>query len=216
MGGFFINIFIKSKVKKMDFCNPDGMRDLYQEIYLSEDVSIVERWDEPGERDSAQVRSDNAYFAKKLKAKKDAQQRMKEKGTIPKKGGKEMFESVVEYLFVEGYADTIESAELMAESISEDWMNRILEAKKEPDFEKMKKQEYRHTKKATSQSGGSRGTSKNRAFKMDTIRRSLERGEDPRADTFGGKRASNPEDHRAAYSKNPLNNPPRRVKKPGV
>lgn len=90
---------------------------------------------------------------------------------------------------------------------------------KEPDLEKMKRQEYRHTKKAVSQSGGSRGTSKNRASKMSSIRGALERGEDPRADGYGGARAARgnpPADHRAAFSKNPLNNPPRPVKKPGV
>jgi hypothetical protein len=41
---------------------------------------------------------------------------------------KEEFESVIEYLFVEGYADTIENAELMAENISETWVNEIMEA----------------------------------------------------------------------------------------
>lgn len=40
---------------------------------------------------------------------------------------KEEFETVVEYLFVEGYADTIEGAELMAECISGDWVDQILE-----------------------------------------------------------------------------------------
>jgi hypothetical protein len=36
-------------------------------------------------------------------------------------------EEVIEYLFVEGYADTIENAELIAESISEEWVNEIME-----------------------------------------------------------------------------------------
>lgn len=118
----------------MDFNNPDGMRDLYQTIYLSEEVDIGEE-------------------------------------------------------------------------------------KKEFPFDKVKKQEYKHTKDAVSQRGGSRGSSKNRASKMSSIRGAVERGEDPRADGYGGKRAERghpPEDHRSAFSKNPLNNPPRRVKKPGV
>lgn len=41
---------------------------------------------------------------------------------------KEEFETVVEYLFVEGYTDTIESAERMAEHISEKWIQDIVEA----------------------------------------------------------------------------------------
>ena len=93
------------------------------------------------------------------------------------------------------------------------------EEKREPNFDKMKRQENRHQEKAVKQRGGSRGDSKNRAFKMSGIRGAMERGEDPRADTYGGARTARgnaPEDHRAGFSKNPLNNPPRRVKEPGV
>ncbi len=118
----------------MDFCNPDGMRDLYNSLYLSEEVDIEE--------------------------------------------GKKEFPSA-----------------------------------------KVAKQEEKHRKAAVSQKGGSRGSSKNRAMKMSSIRGAIERGEDPRADGYGGARAARgnpPEDHRAAFSKNPLNNPPRPVKKPGV
>jgi hypothetical protein len=50
----------------------------------------------------------------------------------------ENFESVVEYLFVEGYADTIENAELMAESISAEWVSEILESSQiQPPQEKL-------------------------------------------------------------------------------
>lgn len=118
----------------MDFCNPDGMRDLYNSLYLSEEVDIEE-------------------------------------------------------------------------------------GKKEFPYAKVDKQEAKHRKVSVSQRGGSRGTSRNRAMKMDSIRGAVQRGEDPRADGYGGARAARgnpPEDHRAAFSKNPLNNPPRPVKKPGV
>lgn len=40
---------------------------------------------------------------------------------------KEEFDAIAEYLFVEGYVDTIESAEVMAENISEQWAEIILE-----------------------------------------------------------------------------------------
>ena len=40
---------------------------------------------------------------------------------------REDFDIITEFLFVEGYADTIESAELMAESISEEWVDEILD-----------------------------------------------------------------------------------------
>ena len=42
---------------------------------------------------------------------------------------KEDFDIITEFLFVEGYADTIENAELMAESISEQWVDEILDEK---------------------------------------------------------------------------------------
>jgi Fe-S-cluster formation regulator IscX/YfhJ len=38
---------------------------------------------------------------------------------------------IAQYLFDEGYADTPESAEVMSESISETWMNQILESQEE-------------------------------------------------------------------------------------
>ena len=40
---------------------------------------------------------------------------------------REDFDIITEFLFVEGYADTIESAELIAENISETWVNEILD-----------------------------------------------------------------------------------------
>lgn len=40
-------------------------------------------------------------------------------------------ESIIEYLFVEGYTDTIEGAEEMAANISESWVNEIMEAAKD-------------------------------------------------------------------------------------
>jgi hypothetical protein len=42
---------------------------------------------------------------------------------------REDFDVVVEYLFVEGFAETIENAEVMAENISETWVNDILDEK---------------------------------------------------------------------------------------
>jgi hypothetical protein len=47
---------------------------------------------------------------------------------------KENFDDVVEYLFVEGFADTIESAEVMAENISEQWVDEIIEKFNPKDY----------------------------------------------------------------------------------
>jgi len=105
----------------------------------------------------------------------------------------------------------------------EDWQN---EGFKQADYVKMKRKEKKHADDAYKQgpdpeelSGKYRSASRNRSFKMAGIRDAMMRGEDPRKDTRGGayKKRGNPdEDHRANYSKNPLNNPKRRVKKPGV
>jgi hypothetical protein len=107
-------------------------------------------------------------------------------------------------------------------------VNHLDERKYEPDeklpsgktpAQKMEKRENEHRKAATSQGGGSRGDAKNRSSKIGSILGAIKRGEDPRADGYGGARAARgnpPADHRAAFSKNPLNKPPRRVKEPGV
>lgn len=40
----------------------------------------------------------------------------------------ELFDSIVEYLYIEGYADTIETAELIAEHAGEEWIETIIDA----------------------------------------------------------------------------------------
>ncbi len=92
------------------------------------------------------------------------------------------------------------------------------EGKKDADLDKMKRQEDKHTKKSTSQKGGGRGDAKNKSFKMSSIRGAIERGEDPRRDTYGGKRTGKdgthpPEDHRSSFSYNMKDRP---AKEPGV
>lgn len=102
----------------------------------------------------------------------------------------------------------------------------IEEGYKRPNFKKIDKQIEKHQEKNIRIGPDTslfdpkyRNDSRNRAFKMSGVRDALLRGEDPRQDTRGGafKKKGNPDhDHRAGYSKNPLNNPPRRVKKAGV
>jgi len=97
-----------------------------------EDLTERMRGDDGSEdRNSAQIRRDNEYFnkiASQKAAKKAAQEKLKSQG-LKRKDGTPVFEEVIEYLFVEGYADTIEGAEEMAENISETWVNEIIEAK---------------------------------------------------------------------------------------
>jgi ribosomal protein S3AE len=97
---------------------------------LNENVNhLVEREnDEPDEAtqfaqsDAIQRRREASEKATKQKA---AKAKLKSQG-LKRKDGSSVFESVAEYLFVEGYADNVRSAEVMAMNISEDWVNEIL------------------------------------------------------------------------------------------
>ncbi len=94
----------------------------------------------------------------------------------------------------------------------------LVEGKKDADLDKMKRQEDKHTKKSTSQKGGGRGDAKNKSFKMSSIRGAIERGEDPRRDTYGGKRTGKdgthpPADHRSSFTHSMKDRP---AKEPGV
>jgi len=102
----------------------------------------------------------------------------------------------------------------------------LTEAYKSPNYKKMDKQISRHQEKNIRTGPDKslfdpkyRNDSRNRAMKMSGIRDAMLRGEDPRQDTRGGafKKRGNPDmDHRAGYTRNPMNNPKRRVKNPGV
>jgi hypothetical protein len=142
-------------------------------------------------------------------------------GKVASKLGEEFdtYDIVLEYLCVEGYAETLEDAEwIMVNELDLETIDEIVEAFKQANLDKMKGQEAKHAKQAFKdhqKEPDFSSSARNRSMKMSGIRGSIERGEDPRADTYGGAQKK-PVDHRAGYSKNPLNNPPRPVKKPGV
>jgi hypothetical protein len=52
---------------------------------------------------------------------------LKDRGKVPKKGGKDMFEHILEHLVSEGYADTEESALAIMANMSEEWRESIVE-----------------------------------------------------------------------------------------
>ena len=106
----------------------------------------------------------------------------------------------------------------MVNELDFETIDEIVEAFKQANLDKMKGQEAKHAKQAFKdhqKEPDFSSSARNRSMKMSSVRSSIERGEDPRADTYGGAQKK-PVDHRAGYSKNPLNNPPRPVKKPGV
>lgn len=89
-----------------------------------------DEWDpeDPGEaaaRRKRQVASSTRRLDDTIR-RVDSQNNMRRKGTVPKKNGKPMFEDLVKHLYVEGYADTIESAEIIAENMSQDWVKKII------------------------------------------------------------------------------------------
>jgi hypothetical protein len=85
--------------------------------------------DEPDEAEQLR-QSDEIARNPRVQAERRAgmRARLKAKGKVPTRNGKPVFEEVVEYLYVEGYADSIEAAELMAENIGSEWEEMILEA----------------------------------------------------------------------------------------
>ena len=52
---------------------------------------------------------------------------LKDRGKVPKKGGKDMFEHILEHLVAEGYADTEQAAEAIMVNMSEEWREDIME-----------------------------------------------------------------------------------------
>ena len=52
---------------------------------------------------------------------------LKDRGKVPKKGGKDMFEHILEHLVAEGYADTNESALVIMANMSEEWRQSIVD-----------------------------------------------------------------------------------------
>ena len=55
---------------------------------------------------------------------------LKDRGKVPKKGGKDMFEHILEHLVAEGYADSNESALVIMANMSEEWRRSILDEEK--------------------------------------------------------------------------------------
>lgn len=55
----------------------------------------------------------------------------------------EDFDIISEFLFVEGYADTIENAELMVEGISKEWVEEILEKFNPSDYKEYDQKNHR-------------------------------------------------------------------------
>ena len=58
-------------------------------------------------------------------------ERLRDRGKVPQKGGKDMFEHILEHLVAEGYADTNEAAIAIMSNMSEEWIRSIGEMTEE-------------------------------------------------------------------------------------
>jgi hypothetical protein len=61
-------------------------------------------------------------------------ERLRDRGKVPKKGGKDMFEHILEHLVAEGYADTNNAALAIMANMSEEWRQSIIEQTARIDY----------------------------------------------------------------------------------
>jgi hypothetical protein len=115
-------------------------------------------------------------------------QRLKDRGKVPKKGGKDMFEHVLEHLVAEGYADTNESALAILANMSEEWRQDIMEISQKTAIGAFAK---RATDEFETDSDNPRDFTKSGKSKADETKRRVER-------KFGKKAGQHAE--RAAYA----------------
>ena len=66
-------------------------------------------------------------------------ERLRDRGKVPQKGGKDMFEQVLEHLVAEGYADTNKAALAIMANMSEEWKQDIVEGMTMKDFKANRK-----------------------------------------------------------------------------
>ncbi len=76
-------------------------------------------------------------------------ERLKVRGKVPKKGGKDMFEQVLEHLVAEGYADTNQAALAIMANMSEEWRESIVEELEQLDEISLKTKMSAFKKRAT-------------------------------------------------------------------
>jgi len=158
----------------MDFTNPDGMRDLYQSIYLSEDVDQLDEVSDKLARAARNTRERryNASLgdggmsanyskqnAKKNMLNKTLASRAARTGSKIKPVEEEIdiYDIVLEYLCVEGYAEDLDDAEwLMANELTEEDIEEILEAQKPLPTQKMQNRRFYVNMKTGEAAGSSR------------------------------------------------------------
>jgi len=85
---------------------------------------------------------------------KGGRQRLRDRGKVPQKDGKDMFEHILEYLVAEGYADTNKAALAIMANMSEEWREDIVEGMTMKDFKERRRKLQR---KAASDDAKKRG-----------------------------------------------------------
>ena len=87
-------------------------------------------------------------------------QRLIDRKKVPQKGGKDMFEHILEHLVAEGYADTNESALAIMANMSEEWRQSIVEASVDYDMTSDEMEKARNERKFGKQSFNQAGQTK--------------------------------------------------------
>jgi hypothetical protein len=114
-------------------------------------------------------------------------QRLRDRKKVPQKGGKDMFEHILEHLVAEGYADTNESALAIMANMSEEWRESIVEAAADQSNKQIEKG-VKTTYKAGNVLDNDRSRGVNRvhyADRDDKVKRMRGRLKARRSDLFG-------------------------------
>ena len=99
---------------------------------------------------------------------------LKDRGKVPKKGGKDMFEHILEHLVAEGFADTNESALVIMANMSEEWRQSIVEGL-DKEFGSMRKRGGASAPPEERSVGGERNR-KNKDYWADVQGKNRDRG----------------------------------------
>lgn len=194
----------------MNFYDPDGIKGLYEEIYSTKNTGsvyltegLVGNQEKIDANDNGKIDSDDFVRLRKqkeLNRLKLAAKKPSDQSDIAKEE-LDIFDTVLEFLCVEGYAETLEDAEwIMSNQLDAEDINAIVEAKVGPDeklpsgktpVQKMQNAQGRHGANYMLAKGdvrypGAKNAYHTRARKVKQIKDIVTSGGDPRDDSSVG------------------------------
>jgi hypothetical protein len=128
---------------------------------------------------------------------------LKDRGKVPKKGGKDMFEHILEHLVAEGYADTNESALVIMANMSEEWREEILDEAAANQSNKQIEKGVKTTYKAkgTLANQASRGLNRLPSGERESKTKRMQGRLETRRDDLFGERNKREDESRAELKK---------------